>query len=185
VNQKLKLNCCADADIVKKRQKVEIASKWTVEHWRDGKLLATRVEDNICPDEFIDYVLDVSLSDGTKISTWYLALFSDDHTPAAGDTYATPGYTEADGYGESVRQTWSEAGVSSKSITNSASKATFTMDGTDTTIYGTSLVSLSTKNDVAGGGVLGPVSQFTAGAITDIANGDVLKIYMTVTGSDA
>ena len=170
------------------RQKIKICSVWTIEHWRAGELLAKRVEENLVPDEFINHVLDVALSGGTQITAWYLALFSDDHTPAASDTYAVPGYTEADGYDESTRPQWQEAGVSAKSITNSANKATFTMDGTDTTIYGAALVgggtAPSTKNDVAGGGTLGPVAQFSGGAITSIAGDDVIKIYMTITGSD-
>jgi len=170
--------------ILPKRQKIVIGSVWTVEHWRGDNLLAKRIEENLCPDEFINHVLDVALSGGSQISTWYMLLFSDNHTPAAGDTYATPGFTEADGYDEAVRPTWNEGGVSAKSITNSSNKATFTMDGTDGTVYGTGLVSVSTKNDTVGGGVLGPVAQFTGGAITGIVDDDVLKVYMTVTGSD-
>ena len=167
------------------RQKIKISSQWRIEHWRGNNLLAERIEENLVPDEFINHVLDVALSAGTQITAWYLALFSDDHTPAASDTYATPGFTEADGYDETTRPQWSEAGVSSKSITNSASKATFTMDGTDTTIYGAALVSDNTKDDqAASGAVLGPVAQFSGGAITGIADDDVIKVYMTITGSD-
>ena len=186
--QKLKVGVEVGAMIerVKKaHQKVAIGSQWRIEHWRGETLLAERVEENICPDQFINHVLDVALADGTQFSTWYLALFSDNHTPAAGDTYAVPGYTEADGYDEASRPTWSQAGVSSKTITNSASKATFTMDGTDTTIYGAALVSYATKNDTAqSGAVLGPVAQFSGGAITGIADDDVIKVYMTITGAD-
>lgn len=170
------------------RQKIKVGSLWTVQHWRAGVMLAERIEENLVPDEFINHVLDVVLSGGTPITAWYLALFSDDHTPVAGDTYAVPGFTEADGYDEATRPAWQEAGVAAKSITNSASKATFTMDGTDATIYGAALVgggtAADTKLDAAGGGVLGPVAQFTGGAITGIVDGDVIKVYMTVTGSD-
>lgn len=166
-------------------QKIMIQSLWHVEHWRGDMCLAVRDDENLCPDEFIEHVMDVALSDGTQVSTWYLGLFSDNHTPAAGNTYATPGFTEADGYDEATRPTWSEAGVSSKSITNSASKATFTMDGTDGTIYGTFLASDNTKDDqAASGAVLGPIAQFSGGAITGIVDDDVLKVYMTITGSD-
>ena len=167
------------------RQKIKIASRWRIEHWRGDSLLAERIEENLVPDEFINHVLDVALSAGTQVTSWYLALFSDDHTPAASDTYATPGFTEADGYDETTRPQWQEAGVSSKSITNSANKATFTMDGTDTTIYGAALLSDSTKDDqTASGAILGPVAQFSGGAITGIADDDVIKVYMTITGSD-
>ena len=167
------------------RQKIKIGSVWTIEHWRAGVRLAVRVQENLVPDEFINHVLDVSLSGGTPISSWYLALFSDNHTPAAADTYATPGFTEATGYDETTRPQWQEAGVDAKQITNSANKATFTMDGTNDTIYGAALVSDNTKGDQAASGAkLGPVAQFTGGAITGIVEDDVLKVYMTVTGSD-
>jgi hypothetical protein len=168
-----------------KRQKIVYGAIFRVEHWRGDQMLASRVDENIVPDEFINYALDVALSGGTQLSSWYLALFSDNHTPAAGDTYATPGFTEADGYDEATRPAWSDAGVSAKTITNSASKATFTMDGTDATIYGCALVSHNTKNDTAQSGAkLGPVTQFSGGAITGIADDDVLKVYMTITGSN-
>jgi hypothetical protein len=170
------------------RQKIKIGSLWTVQHWRAGVMLAERIEENLVPDEFINHVLDVVLSGGTPITAWYLALFSDDHTPAAGDTYAVPGFTEADGYDEATRPAWQEAGVAAKSITNSANKAEYTMDGTDVAIYGAALVGggtdADTKLDAAGGGVLGPVSQFTGGPITEIVDNDVVKVSMTITGSD-
>lgn len=170
--------------IKRKTQKIQIGSNWTIEHWRDKTLLKKIEVENLCPDEFIDHVLDVALSSGTQEAAWYLALFSNNHSPSATDTYAVPGYTEATGYDETTRPVWSEQGVSSKSISNVSNKATFTMDGTNDTIYGASLVSVSTKGDIAGGGILGPVAQFTGGAITGIVDDDVLKVYMTITGSD-
>lgn len=186
MNQKLKMGAVSGASIERKqKQKIEIGSLWHIEHWRAGKMLAERIEENLVPDEFINHDLDVVLSGGSQITAWYLALFSNNQTPAPGDTYAVPGYTEATGYDETTRPQWQEAGVSAKSITNSANKATFTMDGTDGTIYGCALVSSNVKGDVAASGaVLGPEAQFTAGAITGIVDDDVLKVYMTVTGSD-
>jgi len=168
-----------------KHQKITISSQWHVEHWRGDDMISERVEENICPNAYIDHVLDVVHSGGTAVATWYVALFSDNHTPAAGDTYATPGYTEATSYDEATRPVWTEAGVSSQSITNSASKANFTMNGNDASIYGAALVSSPTPgNTAATGNVLGPVSQFSGGAISGISDDDVLKIYITISGSD-
>ncbi|BBO74362.1 hypothetical protein DSCW_17790 [Desulfosarcina widdelii] len=166
-------------------QKIVIGSRWVVQHWRGDKMLAERIEENLCPDEFINHVLDASLSGGTPITAWYVLLFSDDHTPVATDTYASPGFTESDGYDESTRPAWSEDGVSGKSISNTSSKAEFTMDGTDATIYGAALVSDDTKGDqAASGAILGPVVQFTGGAVTGISDDDVIKVFVTVTGAD-
>lgn len=165
------------------RQKMSISSLWAMEHWRKDRLLNKQIAENVVPDEFINHALDVVLSGGTQITAWYLAVFSDDYTPLSTDTYASPGYTEADGYDETTRPQWDEAGVSSKEITNSASKATFTMDGTDASLYGCALVSDNTKADTAGGGILGPAAAFSS-AVTGIIDDDVIKVYMTITGSD-
>lgn len=170
------------------QHKLNLGAIFHLEHWRKNQLLAERHEENLCPDEFINYMLDAGLSGGTPITSWYVLLFNDNYTPTAADTYATPGFTESTAYDETNRQAWTEAGVSSKVITNSASKATFTMTGVDTSIYGAALVgggsTPSTKDDQAGGGVLGPEAQFTGGAVTGIVDDDVLKVYITITGSD-
>lgn len=168
--------------------KINLGAIFHLEHWRGDQLLAERHDENLCPDEFINYMLDAGLSGGTPITSWYVLIFNDNFTADGDETYATPGFTESTAYDESTRPAWTEAGVSSKSITNSASKATFTMTGTDTSIYGAALVgggsTPSTKDDQAGGGTIGPVAQFTGGAVTGIVDDDVLKVYVTITGSD-
>jgi hypothetical protein len=170
---------------MKSSQKIRIGSVWTIEHWRDGRKLSERIDENLCPDEYIDYFLGASMAGVAPVTSWYILLFSDNHTPAVGDTYAIPGFTEAVGYDEATRPVWDDAGVSAKSMTNTASKASFTMDGTDATIYGAALVSDSTKGDqAASGAVLGPVAIFSEGAITGIIDNDVLKVVATLTGYD-
>ena len=170
------------------QHKLNIGAIFHLEHWRKNQLIGEHHAENLCPDEFINYMLDAGLSGGTPITAWYVLIFNDNHTPAAGDTYAVPGFTESTEYDETNRPAWTEAGVSSKVITNSASKATFTMTGTDTSIYGAAIVGggtgASTKDDQAGGGTLGPEAQFTGGAVTGIVDDDVLKVYVTITGSD-
>lgn len=173
--------------------KFNMGAIFHLEHWRKGNIIGEHHAENLCPDEFINYMLDVGLSDATQLTDWYVLIFNDNHTPAAGDTYAVPGFTESTDYDETTRPAWVEAGVSSKVITNSASKATFTMAGTDTSIYGAAIVGgvhatdgdIDTKNDQAASpGVLGPEAQFTGGAVTGIVDDDVLKVYVTITGSD-
>jgi hypothetical protein len=173
--------------------KLKLGAIFNIEHWRGDELLREFQEENLCPDEFINYMLDVGLSDATQLTDWYCLIFNDNHTPAAGNTYATPGFTESTAYDETTRPAWVEAGVTSKVITNSASKATFTMTGVDTSIYGAAIVGgvhatdgdIDTKDDQAASpGVLGPEAQFTGGAVTGIVDDDVLKVYVTITGSD-
>jgi hypothetical protein len=166
-------------------QKIKIGSTWFVEHWRGENLLARRIEENLVPNECIDHLLDVGFSAGTQVNPWYIALFSDDHTPAAGDTYAVPGFTESTEYDETTRPAFSDGGVSGQEVSNEAAKASFTMTGVDTTIFGAALVSDNTKGDQAvSGAILGPVAQFSQGSITGIADDDVIKVYVSITGSD-
>ena len=149
---------------------------------KNGKLKWRESIHNLVTEEGRDHYLDVALSSGTQITAWYIELFESDHTPAAGNTYATPGYTPSDAYDEETRPAWTEAGVSSQSITNSASKASFTMDATKT-IYGGSLVgggsAATTKKDAAGGGTMLCLSAFSAGQ--PVNDDDVIKITITAT----
>lgn len=174
-------------------QKLKLGSIWEWEQWRPvsarsgaWSLVDSWEEHNICTDEGINHVLDAAFSGGTQITAWYVAIFEDDHTPAAGDTYATPGYTESTAYDEATRPQWQEAGVTSKSITNSANKASFTINATKT-IYGGALVgggsAPSTKGDSAGGGKLYCVAQFSSGSKA-VVDDDVLKVTITINGSD-
>lgn len=168
------------------RQIVKISSVWTIEHWRQGRLLRTLVEKNICPDQFINHVLDSALAGGTQIDPWYMFIYENNASLVSGMTYSShAAYTECTAYSGN-RPVWDQAGVAAKVITNSASKASFTMTGTKT-IYGCGLVgggtSADTKGDVAGGGTLGPVAAFTGGSVA-VVDTDILKVYMQITGSD-
>ncbi len=168
-----------------------LTSRWDWELWRDGKCIEQWSDHNRVTDEGLDHLLEAVFSDGTQITDWYVSIFEDDHTPAAADTYATPGYTESTAYDEATRPAWSEAGVaagdvSGKKVTNSASKASFTMSATKT-IYGGSLVGggtdANTKGNTAGGGVLYCASAFSSGS-KGVEDDDVLKVSITVTAMD-
>jgi len=168
----------------------EIARPGSVWDWecfdKNGQLKWRESVHNLVTNEGLDHFLDVVLSGATQITAWYVVLFEDDHTPAAGNTYATPGYTESEAYDGATRPAWTEAGVSSQSITNSASKASFTIDASKT-IYGGALVGggsdANTKGDAAGGGTLLCLSAFSSGK--PVEDDDVVKITITATMSDA
>jgi hypothetical protein len=152
----------------------------------DGNLKWADKNHNLCTDQGLEHLLDVAFSDATQITDWYVAIFESDHTPAAGNTYAVPGYTESTAYNEATRPAWTEAGVSAKAITNSANKATFTMNATKT-IYGAALVgggtAATTRKNTAGGGKLFNLAQFSSG-FKVVESADVLKVTITLTASD-
>lgn len=162
--------------------KLKFGSIWDWEHYRAGQLIDKWTEKNIVTDEGLTHALDVVFSDGTQKNDWYVALFNNDYTPDGSETYQTPVYVETVGYDEASRPDWTEAGVSSQQITNSASRATFTMNSGET-IYGAALVSADTPGDAASGEVLFCVSKFSSGGKATIDD-DVLKVTVTITASD-
>ena len=117
-----------------------------------------------------------------------IAIYEDtspSYTPAAGDTYAVPGYLEVTAYDEATRPAFDEAAASGKSMSNTASKATFTMNASKSLI-GASLVGggspANGKGDTGGGGVLYASAKFTTPKAVE--SGDTFKVTCTLTASD-
>lgn len=163
---------------------LNIHGVFEAECWRKGELLWTTKGLNLWTDEGINRILDTMFHGTTQISTWYVAIFEDDHTVAAGDNYDVPGYTECTAYDESTRPEYEEAAASSKSMTNSANPADFTISDTKT-IYGASLVSVNTKGDHTEGAnnVLACASKFSAEK--SVEDDDTLRVTYTVSGADS
>lgn len=163
-----------------------IGSLWQWEQWRNGKVIDSWVEKNLCVNEGLDYLLGASFTGATAVSAWYVAIYDNNHTPASGNTYATPGFTEATNYSEATRPAWQDGGVSAHALTNSANKASFTFSSA-ATIYGAALVgggtAATTKGDKAGGGTLFNISAFTSG-VKAMASSDVLKVTVTLSAQD-
>lgn len=170
-------------------------SIWEVEHWRrkqrgalyDWQLVTPPdLSGNICTDEGLNALLDIMFHGATQITTWYVAIFESNTSPAAGTTYATPVYTESTAYDEATRPAFVGAAASSKSLTNSANKAEFTINATKT-IYGGALVGggtdASTKGDAEGGGTLYCASQF--GSSKSVVDDDIIKVTITINAADA
>ena len=120
----------------------------------------------------------------THITTWYVLIFNTNTTCVNTMTYATPVFTESSDYTEATRPEWVEAASSSQIITNTASRAVFTMNGT-TTIYGCGLVGggsgAATKGNTAGGGTLYSASKFDAAKSVVATN--VLSVGISITQS--
>lgn len=169
--------------------KIAVGSVYEIEHWRkctfrsEGWIADVTADHNVVTNEGLNNLLDVMFHNSTQTATWYIALFNTDTTPASGDTYATPAYTESSNYSEAARQEYNEAAASSESMTNSANKASFTMSTTET-IYGAALVSDSSKGDTAAtDAVLFGAAQFASSK--SVAPDDVLKITVTISASSS
>lgn len=137
--------------------------------------------ENLVTNAGLDYSLDVALSGGSQISTWYVGLINGSPTIAAADTMSShSGWTENTNYSESTRVTWSDGGVSSQSVTNSASKADFTCNSDSQTIAGAFLTSVSTKGGTSG--TLYAAGEFASAKSLD--TGDTLSVTATFTAAD-
>jgi beta-glucanase (GH16 family) len=175
---------CSVEKSLKGNEGLKVWTRWHWEHYRDGEKIDEWQNGNLCVNEGINHVLNVAFSGGTVNSTWYIAVFDNNYTPTSADTYGTPGFTENDQYTEANRPTWQEGGVSSKQITNSANKASFTFS-TSATIYGAALLSNNTKSNTTNtAAILFCTSQFTSGSKT-VASSDVLKVSITLSMADA
>lgn len=110
---------------------------------------------NIVPSAGILDLLDVYIGNGTQTTTWYLAPFAGNVTPAAGWTATTFDSlaTEFTNYTQSTRPALVPGAAASGEINNLASLATITV-GADTatqdTIWGIGLISSSTKEGTTG-----------------------------------
>lgn len=159
---------------------------WKAECYdKHGNLKWVDESENLVTNEGLDAILDIMLHASTQITTWYCVMFENNHTPAAGNTYAVPGYTETTSYDEATRPAYVEAAASGQSITNSANKATFTISATKT-LYGAALVgggsAPTTKGDTAGGGTLLCCVQFAASRA--VVDDDVVNLTYTVSAAD-
>jgi len=149
---------------------------------KGGKKLWEQKNHNVCTTEGINSLLNIMFHGATQIGTWYVAIFSTNYTPLIANTYAVPGYTESTVYDEATRPAFVEAAATALVVTNTANKAVFTMNDT-ATIYGSALVSDSTKGDVAASGaVLYCSSQFDYSQ--GVVAGNVLNVTIEITGAD-
>lgn len=147
----------------------------------DGTLRWREVVDNLVTTEGGNDLLTKYLKGSGYTAAWYVGLVSGSSpTFAAGDVAAqiggTNGWTEFTAYSESVRQTATFGSASGKSIDNSASKATFSINGSGT-IGGAFLASTSTKSGTTG--VLFGEAAF--GTARSVISGDTLNVTMTNT----
>lgn len=130
---------------------LEIGGRFHIDHVRDGKVIGTEDVTNLVVNEGLDHVLNTVFHSGTQVATWFLGLFEGNYTPVAtvGAATIAAAATETTAYTETQRQEYNEGAASGQSITNSANKATFTMNATKT-IYGAFLASNATKSSTSG-----------------------------------
>jgi hypothetical protein len=153
---------------------------------KKGNLISKSRCENVITDEELNHILNVEFHGATQITTWYCLMFESDTTPDGDTTYATPVFTETTAYTEGTRPEYEEAESTEESTTNSANKATFTMNATKT-LYGAALVGggtdANTKGNTDGGGTMACAGKFDTAQ--PVISGNVVNLTYTITSADA
>jgi hypothetical protein len=142
-------------------------------------------------DEALNLVVNVGLQDmnakyftgSSYTAAWYIGLYGAgaSNTPAAGDTMSShAGWTEVVAYSQATRPacTFGTPTTANPSVaTNSASPATFSINGT-TTVGGAFLTSNNTKSGTTG--TLYSAADFSSPGDRAVVSGDTLSVTYTL-----
>jgi len=157
-------------------QVIKAGGVFTIEHVRNNEVIGREEVHNLVVNEGLNHLLNTVFHGSTQVTTWYVGIFEGNYVPLATDTAAsfTSSATECTAYDEANRVEYTEAAASSQSITNSASKATFTINNTKT-VYGGFLQSSAGKSSATG--TLMAAAKF--GTARSVVSGDQLLITYT------
>lgn len=157
--------------------------KYVVECFdKDGNLKWVAESKNLVVNVGLQYMAGVALTSTTQITSWYIGLYgaAASNNPAATDTMSShAGWTENTTYSEATRPAATFAAATNANpsvVTNSASKAAFTINGT-TTIGGAFLTSNNTKLGTTG--TLFSAADFSAPGDRSVVSGDILNVTYT------
>jgi hypothetical protein len=153
-----------------------------VDHVRNGEVIGTDEVHNLIPTEGLNHILSVVLKAGTQQTNWYVGLFEGNYTPTATITAATvtATATECTAYTEATREAWVGGTVANGFVTNTDSRAEFTMNATKA-VYGAFVVSSATKS--SGSGVLISIARFPT--VKNVESGDLLRVRAEFTNVSA
>ena len=158
-----------------------VTAKGVYEHAVNGK--DVRRDTNRVVAEGLNYILSSALDAGTQITAWYMALYAGNVSPAAGWTAANfaSNATEITSTSEGfagLRKAVNFAAPAAGAITNSASKAEFTIaTATALDVNGVGIMSVDTRGAVTG--TLLSAVKFSA--TRNLQNADVFSVVYTLT----
>lgn len=163
---------------------VKATGRFVIECYdKDGKIKWVDDSKNLVVNVGLQYMAGTALDGSTaRITSWYLGLYgaASSNNPAAGDTMSShAGWTEVTDYTEATRPaaTFVAATTANPSVvTNSASKAQFTMNAT-VTVGGAFLTSNNTKGGTSG--TLFSAKDFNSPGDRSVVSGDVVLVTYT------
>jgi hypothetical protein len=131
---------------------------------------------NIVVTAGLNKLLDATFKTGLATPAWYVGL-KGTGSIVAGDTMGShAGWSEITPYSNANRPTFTPGSVAGGSVDNSASKAVFNINATDT-VYGSFLTDNNTKGGTTG--TLYGGGDFAANR--PVASGDTLNCQLTIT----
>jgi len=161
-------------------EQVRATGRFTLECFdADGHLKWTAEESNLVVNVGLQYMAGVALTSTSQSTTWYVGLYGAgaSNTPAASDTLAShAGWTEITPYsGNRVAAVFASATNANPSVvTNSASKASFSINAT-ATVGGAFLCNASSGTS----GILFSAADFQSPGDRSVVSGDVLAVTYT------
>ena len=163
-------------------EKLKFKNIYKVECFRpDGSVRWTEEIQNLVVDVGLDDVLDKYFKGSAYTASFFVGLTDGTPTVAAGDTMASHvGWVEVQNYTEGTREALTLGTVSGKSVDNSASKASFSVNAT-VTIGGAFITTNSTKGGATG--ILYGAVAFAADR--SALSGDTINVTATLTSASA
>jgi hypothetical protein len=156
---------------------VKVGGMFEVECYdRNGNLKWNDIAKNLVVNAGLDHVLDVIFHGTTQVNPWYVGLKLTGTVKAADTLSSHASWSEATVYSGN-RPAYVEAAASGQSITNSANKASFTIDAA-ATIAGAFVASASAGTS----GTLMCGANFTAPR--GVESGDTLEVAYTISAAD-
>lgn len=148
----------------------------------EGNVIDQWEATNIVTNQGLNHALGVVLAGATVYTTWYVLLKDNTGDPiAATATYQTAVFTEITAYDGATRPVWAKGAVSSQSIDNSATVASFAISATGATVHGAGLVSSNVKSGTTAGEHMFCAANFTTSKT--LVSGDTLEVTYTITAA--
>lgn len=137
-----------------KLNSIGVAGSYNFEVIRDGQVIDAWEDNNLVPTEGLAFLLNLLFDPATAKNTdWYMGLGTGAYTPTAADTGATisgvGAANETSAYTELTRPRVVLPVATSGTVSNSASKATFTANAA-ITLTNAFVVSTAPKGDTSG-----------------------------------
>ena len=162
---------------------------WELTHIRDGKIVGEIIKCNKVPFQGINHILETVYNAGTPITSWYVGLFSNNHTAVDGDTGASiDGATIIEVTAYTYNANASNRGlIPFDTASGQATTNTTTVDLVFTgnvTVRGGFICSAVAKGTTgSGNGTL--ISCVNLGADRVVLTSDIIKITVTASATSA